>query len=268
MYYQPQVDLIDGAVVGMEALIRWQHPQRGLLLPGDFLFDIDDAALEVAVGEWVLDAVLTQAAAWKAAGLRLCLSINIGADHLMKPTFVPEVLDILARYPGLEPADLELEILESAAIADMGSAASTLRQGAALGLRFALDDFGTGYSSLGYLSQLPVHTLKIDRGFVRRMLIDASNLCIVESVVHLAGVFKLTAVAEGVETRAQGEKLIELGCRRAQGFGIARPMPADQVAGWVRDWQALARQDILAIGDATPPTEESSIGVADPRDDR
>jgi diguanylate cyclase (GGDEF)-like protein/PAS domain S-box-containing protein len=240
MYYQPQVDLVARRVVAVEALIRWQHPQRGLLLPGAFLGGIDDVGLEVAMGEYVLEAVLGQAAAWKKAGLELRASINIGANHLQQPGFVERLQQLLRRHPALRPGDLELEILESAAIEDLTSAVRNLSQGAAQGLRFALDDFGTGYSSLGYLGQLPVDTLKIDRGFVRGMLADSVNLGIVESIVHLARAFNMTVVAEGVETRQQADKLIELGCTLVQGFGVARPMPAEQLPGWIDSWQGNA----------------------------
>ncbi len=237
MYYQPQVDLVAGRVVGAEALIRWQHPERGLLAPGAFLPGMDDIVLEAALGEWVLDAVLSQAAAWQAAGLKLRVSANIGASHLQQPGFIDRLLAILRKYPAVQADDLELEILESAAIDDLEGAFHTLAQGVAHGLRFALDDFGTGYSSLSYLRRLPVDTLKIDQSFVRDMLVDAQDFGIVESVVRLAEVFKRTVVAEGVETRAQGDRLVELGCRLVQGYGIARPMPAADLPAWVARWQ-------------------------------
>jgi len=237
MYYQPQVDLIAGKVLAAEALIRWQHPQRGLLPPAAFLPAIDDISLEVALGEWVLEAVLRQAAAWKAAGLALRVSANVGAKHLQQPEFIDRLLAILARYPTVRADELELEILESAAIEDMDGAFNTLREGVVHGLRFALDDFGTGYSSLSYLRRLPVDTLKIDRSFVSDMLVNPGDADIVESVVPLAGVFGRSVVAEGVETRAQGLRLIELGCRNVQGYGIARPMPAAELPGWMARWQ-------------------------------
>jgi len=247
LYYQPKVDLASGHVTGVEALIRWQHPSRGLLSPAAFLSYIEGSQLEQPVGRWVLQQAIAQAASWQAQKLNLQVSINISPSHLLAPLFVSELADLLEGQAGLDPQSIELEILESTAIADIAKASAILQQCQQLGVGFALDDFGTGYSSLTYLRKLPVQTLKIDQSFVRDMLQDPDDLNIVEGVVQLAHVFGRKVIAEGVETMAHGEKLMALGCCHVQGYGIARPMPADAVADWTsqwhqqRAWQRLTR---------------------------
>lgn len=241
LYYQPKVDLGDGRVFGVEALIRWQDPQRGLIAPGEFLPYIENVEpLEQALGEWVLDTALTQLDQWLKSGLQIDMSVNISARQLMQADFV-ECLDrLLCRYPEIPRARLELEILETAAIADMQRAIAVIQRCARLGVRFALDDFGTGYSSLTYLRKLPVDTLKIDQSFVRDMLVDPDDRAIVDGVIRLAAAFNRHVIAEGVETLEHGQALQRLGCRLAQGYGIARPMSAAQLPAWLRDWQERA----------------------------
>ncbi len=236
LFYQPQVDLVDGGVVGAEALIRWQHPVRGLLPPAAFLPALQGSALEAQFGEWVIDSALAQLHRWQAEGMALKVSVNISAHHLAQPGFGERLEQALARFAEVAPAQLELEVLETAAIGDMQHAVDILQACRRLGVRFALDDFGTGYSSLTYLRQLPVHTLKIDQSFVRDMLVDADDLAIVRGIIELARVFNRAVVAEGVETLEHGAALRDLGCRHAQGYGIARPMPADQLPGWCAAW--------------------------------
>jgi EAL domain-containing protein (putative c-di-GMP-specific phosphodiesterase class I) len=155
----------------------------------------------------------------------------------MYPDFVDSLESLLQRYPALPHEQLELEILETAAIADMHRAVAVMRRCADLGVRFALDDFGTGYSSLTYLRQLPVDTLKIDQSFVRDMLVDPDDRAIVDGVIRLAAAFNRKVIAEGVETLAHGQALLQLGCRLAQGYGVARPMPAEQLPGWLDEWR-------------------------------
>lgn len=236
LVYQPKVDLVSGEVVGVEALIRWQHPDRGLLLPCDFLHYINGNELEIVVGEWVIDTVLTQIEIWNASGLLLPVSVNIGARHLLQPNFSERLGLALARYPSVAPSSLELEVLETAAISDIKLAANTLTQCRLFGVLISLDDFGTGYSSLTYFRQLPVQILKIDQSFVRDMLDDPNDLGIVESVVWMAQMFNRKVIAEGVESLEHGAMLVHLGCHLAQGYGIARPMPAAQIDDWVVQW--------------------------------
>ena len=236
LHYQPKVNLRSGKVVGLEALIRWQHPERGLLAPGVFLPDIEGHALSVALGEWVLTTALAQAQAWAEFGLRLAVSVNISAQHLQQPDFVDRLKQCLAAHPEMPHGTLELEVLETTALDEIDAVAAVIRECAAMGVRFALDDFGTGYSSLTYLKRLPAQVLKIDQSFVRDMLDDPEDRAIVEGVLGLARAFGREAVAEGAETAAHCRLLLRVGCDLAQGYGIARPMPADAVLNWVEGW--------------------------------
>ena len=237
LYYQPKIDLENGELVGCEALLRWQHPQQELLEPAAFLPALEGSELEVRVGAWVLHAALAQLAQWQQAGLRLNLSLNVSAEQLLHPDFSAQLRRALAGQPEIDPAQLELEILESTALSNMDRSAQVLADCRTLGVGFALDDFGTGYSSLAYFRRLPVDSLKIDQSFVRDMLSDPDSLGIVESVVRLAHAFKRRGIAEGVESQAHGERLRALGCRFAQGFGIARPLPAEELPHWLGAWR-------------------------------
>jgi diguanylate cyclase (GGDEF)-like protein/PAS domain S-box-containing protein len=237
LHYQPKVNMRKGLVIGAEALIRWQHPERGLLTPATFLPVIEDHPLAVEVGEWVIDTALNQIEAWNGDGLDLTVSVNIGARQLQQSDFVQRLQAILARHPHVNPALLELEVLETSALADMEQVSQVIEKCDQMGIKFALDDFGTGYSSLTYLKRLRVALLKIDQSFVRDMLDDPDDLAILEGVIGLAAAFKRDVIAEGVETVAHGTALLHLGCELAQGYGIARPMPADQLPAWAASWQ-------------------------------
>ncbi|POZ63418.1 hypothetical protein C2I19_03460 [Chromobacterium alticapitis] len=236
LYYQPKVDLFDGEIIGMEALIRWHHPRRGVLAPADFLPHLRGNELEEAFGDWVLDAALKQASQWMESGQDMPVSANVSASYLLGGDFCDKLAAALARYPNVPPDHLELEVQESAQT-DVEKTIETLRGCRELGVRFALDDFGTGYASLNYLRQLPVDTLKIDNSFVHDMLSSADDRRIVEGIVQLAAIFNRDVIAEGVETLEHGALLRKLGCRYAQGFGIARPMEAGAVPGWCRRWR-------------------------------
>ena len=237
LHYQPKVNLRSGQVVGVEALIRWQHPERGLLAPGEFLPGIEGHPISVALGEWVLDTALTQIQAWAEAGLHLVVSVNISAHHLQQPDFVDRLTTRLAAHPRVPSACLELEVLETTALDELDAVADVIRACAAMGIVFALDDFGTGYSSLTYLKRLPAQVLKIDQSFVRDMLEDPEDRAIVDGVLGLARAFGCQAVAEGAETLAHCQLLLRIGCDLAQGYGIARPMPADKMVTWVASWR-------------------------------
>lgn len=237
LYYQPKVNMRTGAIVGFEALIRWQHPEKGLLPPGAFLPAIEQHALNETIGSWVVEAALKQITDWKVEGLTIAVSVNIGARQLQSNSFVRDLSALLSNYPAVSPEHLELEVLETSALDDINLTAAIMENCHRLGVRFALDDFGTGYSSLTYLRHLPVETLKIDQSFVRDMLEDGNDLSIVNGVIGLATAFHRDVIAEGVETVAHGTRLIELGCDHAQGYGIARPMPAEQVAAWCSAWK-------------------------------
>jgi len=237
LYYQPKVDMRTGRVLGVEALIRWRHPEQGVLPPGAFLPATHGHELERTLGRWVLGQALQQTATWWGQGLVLPVSVNIAADHLLDIGFVDDLEQLLAEYPQLPAGSLELEVLESTALADLRGASGVLRRCQQLGVRAALDDFGTGYSSLTYLKTLPAETLKIDQSFVRDMVNDPDDLAILQGVLDLARVFRRQAVAEGVETVTHGLMLLHLGCQWGQGYGIARPMPAHELPGWCQRWQ-------------------------------
>ena len=238
LYYQPHVNMQTGDVVGMEALVRWLHPERGLLAPGQFLPVIEDHDLAIAIGERVLDLALSQMAQWLAAGLHMPVSVNVFSRQLQRDDFVHKLRQALAAHPTVPSSALELEIVETSALQDMAQVSGLMHACAELGVRFALDDFGTGYSSLTYLKKLPAELLKIDQSFVRDMLDDRDDLAIVQGVVGLSKAFNRKVIAEGVETVAHGRKLLAMGCVLGQGYGIARPMPAQQVPGWLDQWRA------------------------------
>ena len=239
LYYQPKVDLQSGKVQGFEALLRWIHPEQGIVAPAMFLPLIEHTGLSARVGDHVLATALDQLDAWHASGLDISVSVNISARHLQEPDFAQRLAELLARHPRPLGPRLELEVLETAALADIGFTATLLERCAKLGVRWALDDFGTGYSTLTYLKRLPIQVLKIDRSFVHNMLNDAQDRAIVEGVISLARTFDCVAVAEGVETPAQARMLLEMGCPLGQGAGIAAPMPAREVGPWMRAWRGL-----------------------------
>jgi diguanylate cyclase (GGDEF)-like protein/PAS domain S-box-containing protein len=240
LYYQPKVNMHSGQIIGAEALIRWQHPEKGLLAPDTFLPVIEDHQLAVDVGEWVIETALAQIEQWRALGLDLTVSVNMGARQLQQSDFVHRLQAILAKRPHVNPACLELEVLETSALADMEKVSQVIEDCHQMGVKFALDDFGTGYSSLTYLKRLRVEMLKIDQSFVRGMLDDPDDLAILQGVIGLAASFKRDVIAEGVETVAHGTALLQLGCELAQGYGIARPMPADQLPVWAATWRPEA----------------------------
>ena len=237
LYYQPKVNMRTGTVVGAEALIRWQHPEKGLLAPGQFLPGVEHDAVGLALGEWVIETALRQMSLWHGMGLHIPVSVNVGAYQLQHAGFAHRLGELLAAQPAVKASDLELEVLETSAMQDMARVADAMRDCQGMGVKFALDDFGTGYSSLTYLRRLHAETLKIDQSFVRDMLIDTEDLEIVSGVIGLARSFGRTVIAEGVETLAHGQRLMELGCDLAQGYGIARPMSAEQFPAWMTRWQ-------------------------------
>lgn len=238
LYYQPKVELHSGKVVGFEALIRWQHPVRGLLAPGHFIPLLNGHELAITLGNWVIENALAQLAQWRTQDLITTVSVNIDAMQLLDPDFADRLQQQLARQPSVSPSQLELEILETGALENMEHVSALIARLKKMGLECALDDFGTGYSSLTFLKQLAAHTLKIDQSFVRGMLDDTEHATIVNSVLGLARNFDRKALAEGVETEAHGRSLIEFGCELGQGYAIARPMPAADVLHWLAQWRA------------------------------
>ncbi len=255
LYYQPKVNMRTGVVIGAEALIRWQHPEQGLLPPVAFLPLIAKHPLAIEMGEWVLDSAMTQIEAWKAAGMPLPVSVNIDAMQLEQADFVDRLQQQLAAHPGVAAGDLELEVLETSALEDIAHVSSVILACREMGVGFALDDFGTGYSSLTYLKRLPAGMLKIDQSFVRDMLDDPDDLAILDGILGLASAFRRQAIAEGVETLAHGEILLHLGCELAQGYAIARPMPATAMPDWLAAW----RPDAAWLGRAPIRREDLPI---------
>ena len=238
LFYQPKVNMRTGEVIGLEALIRWQHPDRGLIPPLDFLPAIEGHTISLKVGEWVIDTALRQISQWQRINVNLPVSVNISAYQLQQRNFTDRLTVLLAAHPDVKPHYLELEILETSALSNISQVSETMAACNNLGVYFALDDFGTGYSSLTHLRRLPAHFIKIDQSFVRDMLEDDDDLAIVQGVVGLAKTFKRKVIAEGVETVAHGEALLKLGCELAQGYGIARPMPAVEIPKWVFNYKA------------------------------
>jgi diguanylate cyclase (GGDEF)-like protein/PAS domain S-box-containing protein len=237
LHYQPKVRMRSGVVVGVEALMRWQHPDLGLLSPSEFLPVIETNRLALDVVGWALNTALAQTVAWRTCGLELNISVNVGAHQLQEPDFAERLGQILASYPEVRPSCLSLEVLESSALQDLSRVSRAIETCKALGVEFALDDFGTGYASLSYLKRLPVAQLKIDQSFVSGLLHEPDDRAILVSVLGLAKAFGLEVVAEGVESVAHGVMLLELGCELGQGYGIAHPMPGEQLPDWITQWR-------------------------------
>lgn len=237
LYYQPKVNMRTGEVIGLEALIRWQHPERGILSPAEFIPVIEDNALGIEISEWVIEETLRQIAVLHAQGFNLQISCNLMAHHMRKPGFADFLRTVLARFPAVKPQLLQFEILETSALGDLNHISHLIDECRKLGVSFALDDFGTGYSSLTYLKRLAADFLKIDQSFIRDMPADPEALAIIEGVLGLASAFGRHIIAEGVETEAHGKMLLLLGCTLGQGYAIARPMPADKLVDWLRAWR-------------------------------
>ena len=261
LHYQPKVNLRTGAILGLEALIRWQHPHRGLLLPNQFLPLIENHPLALSLGDWVLDTALNQIEDWMTQGLPLAVSVNVCGQQLQTPGFTQQLRDTLAQRRKDVARYLELEVLETSALEDISQVTKVIHDCIRLGIQFSIDDFGTGYSSLSYLKRLPVHTLKIDQSFVRGMLEDPEDLAILVGVLGLAEAFQRKVIAEGVETLDHGEMLLDLGCEGAQGYAIARPMPVDKIVRWVATWQvpnSWAFRPVRRKGDLSSFMHEAS----------
>jgi len=241
LYYQPKINMRTNAIVGAEALIRWQHPDEGLIPPLKFLPLIENNPLSVEIGEWVINEAISQMQRWKKQGFEIPVSVNVGARQLLQGDFSKSLESILAKYENFNFSLLELEVLETSALEDINRASSIMQKCKDLGVDFALDDFGTGYSSLTYLKKLPIKTLKIDQSFVRDMLEDDDDLAILDGIVNLSKAFGCEVIAEGVETQKHAKELLLLGCELAQGYGIAKPMPAEQLYTWSKEWDKEAK---------------------------
>ena len=237
LYYQPKVNIRTHEVIGVEALIRWQHPIRGLLPPAEFLPAIESQSISLCLGEWVISSALNQISRWQSINIHIPISVNISAHQLQQDNFAARLAILLSTHPEVSPRYLELEILETSGLENIDKVIATMKACKELGVRFSLDDFGTGYSSLTYLKRLPTYLIKIDQSFVRNMLVNTDDLAIIKGVVGLAQAFQCQVIAEGVETIVHGQALLKLGCELAQGYGIARPMPADEIPKWLSRWE-------------------------------
>jgi len=247
-----------GKVFGVEALIRWIHPEKGLIPPLEFLPVIGETDLEIIVGNWVINEALKQLIIWKEQEVDLDVSVNISSYHLQSPSFTTSLEGILALYPKINSQSLQLEVLESSALGDIQSISRIIKNCiTSLGVNIALDDFGTGYSSLTHLRNLPAQTIKIDQTFVRDMLDDPDDFTIIDSVIGMAESFSREVIAEGVETTQDGLMLLLMGCIQAQGYSIARPMPAVDIIDWLRNY--TPNQEWLICANKKLSEKESRI---------
>jgi EAL domain-containing protein (putative c-di-GMP-specific phosphodiesterase class I) len=234
LHYQPKIDLESGKVVGAEALVRWKHPERGLIPPDEFVPMAERTGLIKPLSRYVLDRALAQCRAWRDSGLELKVSVNLSARNLLDPTLPDDVTKLLTKW-GLPAQLLALEITESTIMIDPKRAMEVLGRLNSMGIALSIDDFGTGYSSLVYLKELPVHELKIDRTFVARMAQNRGDAFIVRSTIDLAHNLRLKVVAEGVEDENTMAELTRLGCNIAQGFHVSRPLPPEAFDSWLAE---------------------------------
>ncbi len=246
VYYQPQVNIATGQVIGAEALVRWQNPDRGIISPAEFIPLAEETGLIIQIGEWVLLCACAQAASWLAAGFSpFTISVNLSARQLSDPELKARIVQIL-ETTGLEPANLELEMTESALVENATVAGTTLNELKALGIRIAIDDFGTGYATLGYLKQYAFDSLKIDRIFVRNANEDAQNAAITTAVILLGHSLNMTVIAEGVETEAELAFLKQHNCDIIQGYLFSSPEPAQIIESMLVAEQRLFAPPLAA----------------------
>lgn len=237
LHYQPKVSLFSDEVLGLEALIRWQHPEKGLLYPGDFLACVENTQLAVKLTEWVVNQAMQQMAVWQQQGLNLSVSVNVGAFELQKTNFIEWIGGLLDAHPSIPRSLFELEVLETSALEDVHSIQELIQKCNNRGIKFALDDFGTGFSSLSYLKRLPIETIKIDRSFIKNMFDDPEDITLLEGLIGLTKSLHRRVIAEGIETEEQGNMLINLGCHYGQGYFIAKPMPSEKVPAFMKEWK-------------------------------
>jgi EAL domain-containing protein (putative c-di-GMP-specific phosphodiesterase class I) len=245
LHYQPKFEARSKKLVGAEALLRWQHPTRGLIPPNDFIPLAEKTGLIIPIGEWVLNTACRQMRLWRDAGHRTdhwSVAVNLSTVQFDHPGLIRMVQEALEQH-DMEPRCLILEITESTAMQDVDQSMGILQQIYSMGVNISIDDFGTGYSSLLYLKRLPASEIKIDRGFVRDLGHDSEDAAIVSAIVALGRTLNLKVVAEGVETAEQQEFLTHLGCDSLQGFLLGRPLPADEFI------EALSRNEIIPVAD-------------------
>jgi diguanylate cyclase (GGDEF)-like protein/PAS domain S-box-containing protein len=256
LHYQPKVNMKTGEIFGVEALIRWQRSKNKLVYPLDFLPVISGSTIEVELGNWVIAEALQQLDNWRSQGCTLEVSVNISSFHIQSATFIEDLGKTLAKYPDIKPEQLQLEILESSALGDINKINLIIKAcQEILGIHIALDDFGTGYSSLAHLRNLTVNTIKVDQSFVRDMLDDPDDYAIIDGIIGLADAFNREVIAEGVETTELGLMLLNMGCEQAQGYGIAKPMPAEKFLIWLNQYEP--NQEWIKFGQQALTIQES-----------
>jgi EAL domain-containing protein (putative c-di-GMP-specific phosphodiesterase class I) len=234
LHYQPQIDLRSGAVIGVEALIRWNLPEEGMMAPNRFIPVAEESGLIVPIGDWVLREACRQAVAWRHAGLPvMTVAVNLSAVQFRRGDIEQSVVHAL-QETGLDPTLLELELTESILIQNVDSMMATITRLKSLGVKISIDDFGTGYSSLSYLKRIDIDKLKIDQSFVRDLATDPDDAAIVRAIIQMAHSLNLRTVAEGVETPQILQQLCDFECDEAQGYHFARPMPANELANFLR----------------------------------
>jgi EAL domain-containing protein (putative c-di-GMP-specific phosphodiesterase class I) len=259
--YQPQVDMETSRLVGLEALVRWNHAVRGVLLPGEFLPAAERSGLIVTLGNWVLHAACQQARQWRDRGVALPpLAINVSALQFKAPRELERKIEAALAETGLPPGALEIEMTETALMGTSSGPDNVIERLRARGLRFAIDDFGTGYSSLLYLRRFPVDRIKIAQEFVKDIGIEPNDTAIVKAAIGLARELGIGVIAEGVQTADQVRLLHDWGCRQAQGFYFAQPMPAQDVLPLLRSGSVMRW---LAVG-SVAPSRPRRLGVAKP----
>ena len=236
LHYQPKINLSSGTVIGYEALLRWQHPQEGMIYPQNFLPFVEQTNLIVDIGNWVIEQALTQISHWAEVGKTWSVAVNIAALHFQREDFVETLKNLLSRFPNSAPQMLDIEIVESVMLENIPLVVKNINECKKLGITFSLDDFGTGYSSLSYLKQLETNSIKIDQSFIRGILDDKNSLLLTIAIIGLAKSFNREIIAEGVETVEQAKLLMRLGCDSAQGYGFAKPMPVEAVIDWANEF--------------------------------
>lgn len=247
LFYQPQIHLDSGKVIGAEALIRWNHPHKGMIFPDEFIPAIEDSELMIELGRWVIQQACQQLQQWNKQGLVLKISVNIACCHIQHPDFFKELVQFLKSYPGVKPEQIVLEITESAAIKDFDIAKNMLQSCHDYNVRIALDDFGTGFSSLTYLRRLPISFIKIDKSFVIDMLNDPEDMAIVKGTIGLAESFDKLIIAEGIESDEHSDILKMMNCTYGQGYGISKPLSAEDFMRWLEAKQSVSDNEPVLL---------------------
>ncbi|HET6465417.1 MAG TPA: EAL domain-containing protein, partial [Nitrospiria bacterium] len=243
LHYQPKIDLKTRRVIGVEALVRWRHPEHGFVPPDQFIEPAEQTGLIKPLTLWIFNTAKRQQSAWERVGINLLMSVNLSTRNLHDPHFPDQISEIL-QIAGGKPDRLELEITESAIMADPARALEAITKLRTMGIRFAIDDFGIGYSSLAYLKRLPVDAIKIDKSFVINMIENQNDAVIVRSTIDLAHNLGLKVIAEGIENKAVWDQLAALGCDAAQGYYMCRPIPADELNRWLNESPWGLKRDV------------------------